>query len=220
MTVKAPKELLGHLSPAHHRQVLDESGITPEIVAERGYYTARRGSEVPEVFEDYQRRPGLVIPMYSPDGITQSYQLRPGRARKNGPRYETPAGSEVIVDVHPRMLEEVRDGDEDLWITEGCKKGDSLTSRGLPVISLAGVWMWCVPKARPYVLKPCFDWVRLDGRTVYVVFDNDVMVKATVQQALEAFVAALEDRGADVLVVYLPPGPEKGVDNFLAGGAA
>jgi len=200
--------------------LLEESGNSLEIVAERGYYTARGGSEVPEVFEDYQRRPGLVVPMYSPDGITQSYQLRPDRPRKNGPKYETPEGSEVIVDVHPRMLDEIRNGDGELWITEGCKKGDALTSRGLPTISLAGVWMWCVPKTRPYTLKFCFDSVQLDGRTVYVVFDNDVMVKAEVQQALGALVSALEERGADVLVVYLPPGPEKGVDDFLAGGAS
>src|SRR5215212_4765581 len=134
------------LSDTHRRMLLEESGIAPDVVAERGYYTSHRASEIPNVFEGYQRRPGLVVPMYSPDGITQSYQLRPNKPRKNGPKYETSEGSEVIVDVHPRMLEEVRNGDQELWITEGCRKGDSLTSRGLPTISLAGVWMWCVPK--------------------------------------------------------------------------
>lgn len=207
------------LSAAHRRMLFGESGLDTAVVAERGYYTASRRAEVPAVFEDYQRRPGLVVPMFSPDGVTTSYQLRPDRPRKGGPKYETPAGSEVIVDVHPRMLEEVRLGDGDLWITEGCKKGDALTSRGLATLSLAGVWMWCTPKARPHRLKPCFDHVQLERR-VYVVFDNDVTVKTEVQGALEALVEALEARGAEVLVVYLPPGEQKGVDDFLAGGAS
>ncbi len=208
------------LSERYAQMLFKESGISEEVARERGYYTARRRSEVPEAFKDYQRKPGLVVPMFSPDGTTRSYQLRPDKPRRNGPKYETPGGCEVIVDVHPRMLDEVRHGDGDLWITEGCKKGDALTSRGLCAIALAGVWMWCVPKERPYRLKPCFDRVRLEGRRVYVVFDNDVMVKESVQQALQALVYALEERGAEVLVIYLPPGEEKGVDDFLAGGAA
>ncbi len=207
------------LSERHARMLFEESGLDPDVAAERGYYTARQRSEVPEVFKDYQRRPGLVVPMFSPDGFTRSYQLRPDKPRRNGPKYETPGDAKVIVDVHPRMLDEARHGDEDLWITEGCKKGDALTSRGLCAIALAGVWMWCVPKERPYRLKACFGHVRLDRR-VYIVFDNDVTVKESVQQALEALVYALEGRGAEVLVVYLPPGEEKGVDDFLAGGAA
>jgi uncharacterized protein DUF3854 len=213
-----PKLARAMLSDPDRRMLLEESGLDAVVVAERGYFTARRGEDVPQDRGELPARPGLVIPMFSPDGITRSYQLRPHRKGK-GPKYWTPTRSKVIVDVHPRMLEEVRHGDGDLWITEGCKKGDALTSRGLPAISLAGVWMWCVPKKRPYRLKACFDHVRLE-RHVYVVFDNDVMVKAEVQQALEALVYALEGRGAEVLVVYLPPGEEKGVDDFLAGGAS
>jgi hypothetical protein len=156
--------------------------------------------------------------MYSPDGITRGWQLRPDRPRAKGPKYETPTGVSPVVDVHPRMLEEVRHGEEPLWITEGCKKGDALTSRGLPALALAGVWMWCVPKVRPYRLKPCFDHVRLEGRRVYVVFDNDAVTKPEVQQALAALVAALEGAGAEVRVVYLPAGKQKGVDDYLASG--
>jgi hypothetical protein len=207
--------LSNRLSPQDRRLLLKGSGIDPAIGTERGYYTARSRSEVPESFAHYQRRLGLVVPMSSPDGVTQGWQLRPNKPRSKGPKYETPAGSEVLVDCHPRMLEKVRDGDEPLWITEGCKKGDALTSRGLPTLSLAGVWMWCVPKVRPYRLKPCFDHVRLESRRVYVVFDNDAATKAKAQAAL---VAALEAADAKVLVVNLPAGPLKGVDDYLAAG--
>lgn len=205
------------LSDSHRRMLYRESGIDPGVAEERGYRTVKRRADLEE-FPEWQRRLGLYVPMFSPDGITRSCQLRPDRPRRDGPKYETPAGSEALVDVHPRMLSEVRDGSGDLWITEGAKKGDALSSRGLPALSLAGVWMWCVPKVRPYRLKPCFDHVRLKGRRVYVVFDNDAVVKAEVQEALTAFVEALEDAGAEALVVYLPDGPLKGVDDYLAAG--
>jgi hypothetical protein len=181
-----------------------ESGISSGIAQERSYYTARRRSEVPEVFKNYQRKPGLVVPIYSPDDTSRNWQLRPDKPRtdkKGKPlKYETPGNSKVILDVHPLMLEEVRSGDEDLWITEGIKKADALTSRGLPTVGLIGVWNW----QRYGQMLPCWDHVRLEGRRVYVVFDSDVMVKEGVQLALERLVAALEGLGAEVLVVYLP----------------
>ena len=213
-----PTRNIGTLSASHQQMLYGGSAIDPGMAAERGYYTARSRAEVPEAFASYQRRLGLVVPMHSPDGVTRGWQLRPHKPRKGGPKYETPTGISPVVDVHPRMLGEVRHGDDPLWITEGCKKGDALASRGLPALSLAGVWMWCVPKVRPYRLKPCFDHVRLRGRKVYVVFDNDVVTKPEVQEALRALVTALEAAGAEVLVVYLPAGPLKGVDDYLAAG--
>jgi len=201
--------------------LFEESGIDPAVAHERGYYTARRRSEVPKAFKNYQRKRGLVVPMFSPDGETVGYQLRPDRPRKNGPKYETPGGISPVVDVHPRMLEEVRHGSGPLLITEGAKTGDAATSRDIPTVVLAGVWMWCVPKVRPYRLKPCFDYIRLEGREVVVAFDSDCMAKANVQDALAALVAALKDRGASVKVIYLPDaadGSKQGVDDYLAAG--
>src|SRR5215213_2274943 len=209
------------LSDAHRRMLYDESAIDPGVARERGYYTARRRSEVPETFQDYQRRPGLVVPMFSPDGETVGYQVRPDRPRKGGPKYETPGGISPVVDVHPRMLEEVRHGAGPLLITEGAKTGDAATSRGIPTVVLAGVWGWCVPKAKPYQLKSCFDHIRLEGREVFVAFDSDCMSKAEVQDALAALVAALKDRGASVKAIYLPDaadGSKQGVDDYLAAG--
>jgi ribosomal protein S19E (S16A) len=199
----------------------DESGISPAVAAERGYYTARTRSEVPESFKDYQRKPGLVVPMFSPDGETVGYQLRPDKPRKGGPKYISPGGISPVVDVHPRMLEEARHGDGPLLITEGAKTGDAATSRGIATAVLAGVWMWCVPKVKPYRLKPCFDHVRLTGREVFVAFDSDCMTKAGVQDALAALVGALEARGAAVKVIYLPDaadgsGAKQGADDYLA----
>ncbi len=135
---------------AHGRQ-LEESSIAPEIATERGYETVTSRTEL-LAFKKYQRRaPAFRIPLYSPDGITQSCQIRPDKPRQGKPRegkarkqikYETPGDSNVILDVHPRMRDEVRGGTSDLWITEGVKKADSLTSRGLPTVGLIDVWNW------------------------------------------------------------------------------
>ena len=159
------------LSQNHRKMLFDESGIAPEIAAERGYYTARHGMDVPQDRGELPKKPGLVVPMFSPDGITQSYQLRPNRKGK-GPKYWSPGGRSTIVDVHPRMLEEIRHGDSPILITEGAKTGDAVTSRGIPTLVLAGVDMWNIPKVKPKRLRPCFDHVRLEGRLVYVCFET------------------------------------------------
>ena len=63
----------------HYRRMLSgESGISPDVAAQRGYKSIRNRREVPGVFKTCQKRvPALLIPMYSPDRVTRSYQLRP-----------------------------------------------------------------------------------------------------------------------------------------------
>ena len=220
-----PKPTHRTLSDSHGRMLYDESGIDPGVAQERGYYTVRRRHDVPEEFADWQCRLGLVIPTYSPDGVTRGHQLRPNKpiARKCGdaPRYESPQRSQVIVDVHPRMLEEVRSGDGDLFVVEGCKKGDALVSRGAAAVALTGVWMAHVPKSKPKRLLPCWDHVRLASRRVFIVFDSDWRCKESVHDALEWLVRALEERGADVRVAYLEDekdGKKVGADDYLVAG--
>ncbi len=189
------------LSENHRRMLLEESAIDPEIVAERGYRTVRSRAELLE-FKKYQRRaPALYVPMYSPDRTTISAQIRPDNPRrdKSGKpiKYETAGGARVILDVHPRNMEAVQDPAVDLWITEGVKKGDALTSRGECAISLIGVWNW----QRDGDLLSCWEHVALKERRVFVVFDSDVMVKEGVQLAVERLVGDLEAHCADVRVV-------------------
>lgn len=213
------------MSERHLRMLAEESGIDAELIAERGYYTARATSDIPEAFSRSQRRLGLVIPMLSPNRETISYQLRPDKPRKDkrgkAMKYMTPKGVGNILDIHPRSMRALADTSVPLWITEGVKKGDAMTTHGLCAISLAGVWCWCVPKTHGSELLPDWDHVPLEEREVYIVFDSDVMVKNEVGLALERLVSALESRGASVKVVYLPAAPDdakNGVDDYLVAG--
>ncbi len=209
-----------------HRKILEgESGISDKAIAARGYRTAARRADVPDVFPEWQRRLGLVIPIYSPDGVTRSFQLKPRkpirRKSGDGPKYEMPYGASVTLDVNPLMLEEVRYGTSELWVTEGCKKVDALASWGIPAVGGMGVYMFAVPVTKGTVPLPCWRYVRLKGRTVIIAFDADAKTNAVVQEALRRLVVMLEKLGAKVLVVYVPPvnGDGKaGVDDYKAAG--
>ncbi len=64
------------LSPEDRHMLEVESSISPDYIAGRGYYTASKLTDVPEVFKGRQWRLGLVIPTYSPSGA-RGFRLRP-----------------------------------------------------------------------------------------------------------------------------------------------
>ncbi len=192
---------------AHHRQLLREgSGISERIILGRDYRTGKEPKDLRDLgFEGFQcRTPALIIHMYGPDGMLKNSQIRPDDPRmdpKTGRpiRYESPAGSEVVLDCHPFNLERLMDPREPLWITEGIRKGDSGASRDLLVLSLQGVWGWMHDGA------PHPDWglIPLVNRIVYLAFDADITHKENVRQALSALTGFLWERRAYVYVIPL-----------------
>lgn len=181
------------LSKEHEHELLNGSGISREVVAARGYYTATQLSEVPEVFSKRQRRLGLVVPLHSPDGQSIGYQLKPKKPLSKGPKYVTPKGSRNVLDVNPLMLTALRNNAVPLWITEGAKKVDALASWGRCAIGFAGVWNWLLKGGDPL---PCWRHVPLQGRRVYIAFDSDWRTNPDVQRALARLVAFLKEQGA------------------------
>jgi len=161
--------------------------------------------------------------MFSPDGESTRAQIKPRNPGKDkhgkAKKYETRSGAGNILDVHPSMLEAVRDPSQDLWITEGVKKADAAASRGRCCIALAGVDGWVNKGGVPV---PCWEHVPLEGRRVFVAYDSDVMVKASVQGALGRIVDFLEGRGAEPRMVYLPHREDgkTGLDDYLAAGGS
>jgi hypothetical protein len=180
-----------------------ESGISPEYIASRGYYTASRRADVPEVFKGRQRRLGLVIPTFSPSGAT-GFRLRPKTPITPERKYEQPYGIRNILDVHPLNLSRVQDPCVEFWVTEGEKTADSLACRGECVISIPGVHNFATKGSKGVEGLPCWEYVPLQGRVVTVVYDADAQTNPGVQLALERLVKLLGGRGADVYVVYLP----------------
>lgn len=195
-----------------HRELLGASLIAPEVAAARGY----RSVTEKVVLERYdfgraQRQvPALLIPVWDVSGEVVLHQARPDEPRiRDGKaiKYETPAGSRMALDVPPMVRERLADPRVDLWVTEGARKADAAVSQGLCCIALLGVWNWRGTNEQGGLTAlPDWEVIAIRARTVYLVFDSDVIVKREVHQALARLKKFLEHRGAVVRVVYLPSG--------------
>lgn len=196
----------------HHRTMLaDESGIRADVIAARGYRTVTTKAELEALgFSPKQRSvPALVLPIYSPTGEVKLYQARSDTPRLNHKgkpvKYETPTGSLMALDMHPFVKDKAGDPGTPLWITEGIKKGDALVTHGLCTVALIGVWNFRGTNEHGgKAALPEWEFVALNGRDVYIVFDSDVMTKQPVHKALVRLKAMLEHRDAKVKLIYLP----------------
>ena len=176
--------------------------------------------------QSQRNAPALLIPVYGTTGDIVLYQSRPDSpriGRRGRPvKYETPTGAGMALDVHPFCRESLKDPGVPLFVTEGIKKGDALVSRGLCTVALIGVWNWRGTNEQGGKTALAeWEYVALNGRKVYVVFDSDVMEKRKVHAALSRLKAFLERRGASVRLIYLPAGEggqKQGVDDYLASG--
>jgi hypothetical protein len=218
--------LKGRVGEDYARELVVESAIDPAVALERGYWVAMNRLDLKHLgFTRIYRRievPALVIPRRSPDGETTRYQIKPRvPMQTKGGKYLFPPHEEMIVDVHPRSLESLKDPSVPLWVTEGSKGGDSLVSQGLCAVALAGVYNFAVKDTKSKVLLPCWDHINLESRRVIVAYDANAQTSDKVQEALNRLVNRLSERGANVWVVYIPPvngNWEAGVDDFLADG--
>ena len=189
------------LAEHHEKMLIDESGIARDVAEARGYCTIEKKVELKTLgFADRQcNPPGLLIPIYSPTGEIVNYQFRPDQPRigKNGRaiKYETPSGTRMVLDVHPFAREMLGNPTVPLFITEGIKKGDALVSRKLCAVALLGVWNWRGRNDDGGLTALAeWDYVALNDREVYIVFDSDVMLKPQVHKAMVRLKAFLESR--------------------------
>jgi len=208
----------------HLRHLQEGSGISVEVIGERGYKSLLGKSELEELgfSRAQQRTPGILIPLWCADGKQTSYQYRPDNPRLSQQgrpiKYENPYGSSIHLDCPPRCHKSLSDPNVPLWVTEGCKKADALASHGACAISLTGVWGF---KGKNdlggVVFLADWDYIALKGRTIYLAFDSDVVIKELVKKALERLAEHLQRRGAKVTAIYLPQQGEKkvGIDDYL-----
>jgi len=218
-----------------HLEHLKSSAISIEIIKERGYRSVYgSGPELVELgFSAKQRRrpAGILIPLHGVDGEIVGYQYRPdnpreekredGRIRRV--KYENPPHQANRLDVPPRCRKNLGDPTVPCFITEGTKKVDALVSAGAGlVLGLTGVWNFRgTNKFGGKALLADFQSVAFNSRTVYIVFDSDSSSNPHVISARDQLAQVLINKGADVKIINLPPGPEGakvGADDYLAQG--
>jgi hypothetical protein len=212
-----------------HREVLHDSAIADDVIAERSYFTVERKPDLEALGfgPSLQYAPTLAIPIHGVvPGEAPWFIHRPDETPiKDGRplKYIVPKGRRMALDVHPRVHAGLG-ARVPLFVTEGSKKVDALVSAGAEaVVGLVGVWNWRgTNRDGGKTLLPDWEWVALkDGRQVYVVFDSDIMLKPEVHDACTRLGSMLKRQGADVAYVYLPSGPggaKVGADDFLASG--
>jgi hypothetical protein len=217
------------LSNEHLRQLREDSGISDDVIRERGYRTIEKPSELRELgFAASQCHKGLLIPLCDARGNKQEYQLRPDVPRqlksKTGEKakplkYESPTGRPPVLDIPPPLKEKIKNPKVPLFVTEGAKKADAAVTHGLCCISVQGVNNFRGKNVYGGITTlPDFEDIALNGRIAYIVYDNDVMANKMVQKALERITGVLTNRGADVRFIYLPyqeGGIKCGLDDYL-----
>src|SRR5260370_30382934 len=136
-----------HLMTFHADQLLRASAMAEDVVRERGYQSMSRPTPGDQRPRDMPRRrgipawgrdedarfPGLLIPPYRPTGEQIGWQYRPDRPPRDPKtgkyrKYAAQTGRASVVDVHPRWRNAITDPTVPLWIAEGVKKADCLTS--------------------------------------------------------------------------------------------
>jgi hypothetical protein len=207
-----------------------ESGNSPEVVAERGVRTLRRGRELPEGFSWRQKRrgAGILFTIHRPNGKT-SWSFRPDAPdpAKPGRKYEQPCkaygGPGNVLDVHPSLRHLIDDVSVPVMFVEGIKKADAVTSAAraadvkVLVVAITGVWNW-LSEGKP--IPDMLD-IPVDGRRTIVCFDSDMLRNANVQEAAGRLSEHLLSRGALTWITYLhdkPDGSKVGADDFFVAG--
>ncbi len=210
-----------------HQRLLESSAVNAGIAKRRGYFSVANGGALRLLgFSNAQQRvPALLIPLWNVHGDIAFHQARPDypRVRDGKPvKYETPNGARMALDVHPVTRPHLGDPSRPLIVTEGIRKADAALSQGVDAVALLGVWNWRGANGDGgKAALPDWEAVALDGRTVFLAFDSDVMARPQVRAALQRLGRFLEARGAAVRVCRLQPagdGGKTGLDDFLAAG--
>ena len=202
----APTQMPSGMLPHHAAKVFEESGISPEVAAARGYETVYSQAQLKRLgFGDGQLiTPTLLHPAWGVTGDTPIlYQHRPDRPRvRKGKakaiKYETPTGGRLVSTCRHAFVRSSPTRQSTLWITEGIRKADAAASRGLACIDLIGVWGWRGSNQwGGKAALPDWEYIALNGRQCYICFDSDVMLKQEVHMAMVRLGAFLEQRGAE-----------------------
>jgi putative DNA primase/helicase len=215
---------------SHHYDLLSKDrAIADAIIKARGYESLQQPEDLRDLgFSKAQAKaaPALGIPLWDVHGHQHGWQIRPDAPRQfhdgSVAKYEHAKGNGIILDVHPSVQPMIGDPHVPLFLTEGVPKGDSLASKDCCTIALNGVWGFRGTNEHGgKVILPDWEFVALNDRVVYVVFDSDIYKKPNVEAALKALYALLRSRQARPGLVQWPEEYRQrktGVDDFFAKG--
>ena len=201
------------------RQELLNSAIPAHLIDQLEY----RSVTAKEAFELVgHKRSGWVVPFKDPEGKPYPtskgkpfHRLKPDEGEI---KYLSPSGEGCRLYFSPILDKKHLASGKDIFIPEGEKKTDCLVANGFPAIGLSGVWCWKDHRSGESKMLPeliDFNWKR---RNVFVVFDSDILDKSSVENAYKSLKTALEELGATVKIIPLPPelnGEKNGVDDFI-----
>ena len=150
------------------------------------------------------------VPPHIWDKVAQRYGIK---------RYHSPLALRLTARTKPLSFWEWLQQHPEIPIifTEGEKKAASLLSLGFVAIALPGIWNGRVGKKKQEKLHPDLLPMAQAGRKFIILFDYEEKPKTRyhVYQATLRTGQAIESAGAECEVALLP-GPEKGVDDFVA----
>jgi hypothetical protein len=211
------------LAPEHYAD-LHKSGLSDDTIRDAGIKSVpldqinkKLGNNIDGIISMYE------IPFDDNYSRYKVFYEQGKEFKKDGdkkPKYLARQGSSNRLYIPAAAKSILDDVNIPLEIIEGEKKTLKACQGGLHCIGITGLWNWKVKDN--YELIPDFNEIALDGRTVYLVPDNDWLLpnrkgeRKNLKQAVHRLAYLLIDRGAKVYLRELPQGEDKiGLDDYL-----
>jgi hypothetical protein len=221
------------LSDEHRRVLRDESGISDEIIDERGYHTLDKAAVTILVALEVvhplalEAEGWLAIPTFRPDGQKHGEVLRLF-GNKGKAKYLFPTGERNAFDIHPGYTAYTLDASIPILMTEGIKKADALLTAAerenfeCVVVAVNGCYGWHSTVEGSPVASPDFLDIAWKERRVYVISDSDYRTNDNVRKGWSecaTYLAGKTGPHRTQLVVVPPHGLDKqGADDWLVSG--
>lgn len=200
-----------------HRQDLERSGLSPEMISAMACKSASGTSisqsvyknEYENVSDAWNRAGGYVIPYIDSEGkvVARRWKMFWNQRDTGKPKYFSVSGADTHLYVPPGF-DAIYSATDYLIITEGEKKAAKAVQEGFPCVAIAGVDMWADSTARRTemanhqsrspstpLLKRLADLAT--DRKCLVVFDSDARENYQVRGARRRLKDALLFQAAD-----------------------
>jgi hypothetical protein len=202
-----------------HLADLRKSGLNDRTILDAGIYSVPPADFMRKLgFNDPKIESLMAFPYPGCNGFERFKVFPP----QDGKKYLQPKGSGSHLYIPTAVRKILNDPTIPLYIVEGEKKTSKGVQEGLHCIGLGGLWNWS-DGSEDKNLIPDFDLINWEGREVYLVPDNDWLQSnrhgehRNLRQAVFELGYRLIDRGAKALIIKLPPGPLKGLDDYFCG---